>query len=68
MNVPPISLPPYIDSSQPPANEPWKYKKVVHRWRTEWNPIGQYPCMTPPATSNTNDIQPAFPGYNVSDK
>lgn len=49
MILPPILLPPHIDDRQPPTDEQWKYKKVVHRWRTEWIPIDKVPSMTPPA-------------------
>lgn len=49
MDLPPILLPPHIDDRQPPTDEQWKYKKVVHRWRTEWIPIDQVPSMTPPS-------------------
>jgi len=52
MDLPVIKLPPLIDNRYPPTNEPWKYKKVVHRWRTEWIPIGRSPCLTPPASEN----------------
>lgn len=51
MDLPPILLPPHIDDRQPPT-EQWKYKKVVHRWRTEWIPIDQVTPMTPPSMVN----------------
>ena len=50
MDLPPILLPPHIDDRQPPTDEQWKYKKVVHRWRTEWIPIDRVPSMTPVAS------------------
>jgi hypothetical protein len=57
MDLPPILLPPHIDDRQPPTDEQWKYKKVVHRWRTEWIPIDQVPSMTPPSMENTVNVK-----------
>jgi hypothetical protein len=59
MDLPPILLPPHIDDRQPPTDEQWKYKKVVHRWRTEWIPIDRVPSMTPtpPSMENTVNVK-----------
>jgi len=54
MDLPPILLPPHIDDGQPPTDEQWKYKKVVHRWRTEWIPIHRAHSMTPPSMNTEN--------------
>jgi len=56
MDLPPILLPPHIDDRQPPTDEQWKYKKVVHRWRTEWIPIDQAIPMTPPSANTKNTV------------
>ena len=39
----------YYNPDKPPTDEPGKWKKVVHRFRTEWIPSNQYASITPAA-------------------
>jgi len=41
----------YYNPDKPPTDEPGKWKKVVHRFRTEWIPSDQGASITPAAAS-----------------
>ena len=44
----------YYDPDKPPTDEPNRWKKVVHRFRTEWIEIDEEAAMTPQAASETS--------------
>ena len=46
----------YYNPDKPPTDEPGKWQKVVHRFRTEWIPIDEYPAITPAAAPWTEDV------------
>lgn len=44
----------YYDPDKPPTDEQNRWKKVVHRFRTEWIEIDEEAAMTPQAASETS--------------
>ena len=46
----------YYNPDKPPTDEPNKWQKVVHRFRTEWIPVDEYPSITPAAAPWTEDV------------
>ena len=46
----------YYNPDKPPTDEPNKWQKVVHRFRTEWIPADEYPAITPAAAPWNEDV------------
>ena len=45
----------YYNPDKPPTDEPGKWQKVVHRFRTEWIPIDECAAITPAAAPWNED-------------